>query len=230
MDYNADGKTDLIAGDSEGQVWLFLNVGTKAEPVLAEGVRVEAAGKPIVGTKRTYKQVDGRYVVDEVIPGNHQLSDIYSKLHMADWNADGLPDLLIGHNGTMVWYRNVGELTAPEFTDPESVALEDGSFPSRPSPFVIDWDADGLVDLLVGSEAGPIHFFRNVGTAAEPVLAAGEPLALVGADGDGHSRVRFDVADWNGDGILDIIAGDFYVDRSGDDYRMGGNVWLYLGQ
>ena len=49
MDYNNDGKTDLIAGDSKGQVWIFLNVGTRDKPELAKGVRIKAGGKPIMG-------------------------------------------------------------------------------------------------------------------------------------------------------------------------------------
>ena len=49
MDYNDDGKKDIVAGDTKGQVGLFLNTGSDEAPVLAEGVRVESAGEAIVG-------------------------------------------------------------------------------------------------------------------------------------------------------------------------------------
>jgi len=229
VDYNADGKIDLIAGDSEGQVWLFLNVGTEEEPQLAGGTRIEAAGKPIVGSSRTYKMVDDRYEVDEIIPGNHELADIYSKIHMADWNADGLRDLLIGQNSSIVWYRNVGTESEPKFTDPEQI-FAPGDFPSRPSPYVIDWDGDGNMDLLVGSERPKVLFFRNDGIPEEPKLAEGVDLKLTGEGFDDGYRLRFDVTDWDGDGILDILAGDFYSVREGDDYKSGGRVWFFRGQ
>jgi len=44
VDWDKDGKKDLAAGDTEGSVWFFHNVGTRAEPKLAEGVKIEAAG------------------------------------------------------------------------------------------------------------------------------------------------------------------------------------------
>ena len=227
MDYNADGKIDLIAGDTEGQVWLFLNVGTAKQPKLAKGTRVEAAGKPIVGGRKVYKRVGGKRKLDHVVPGNHELSEKYSKLHMSDWNADGLPDLLIGQNPTMVWYRNVGTKSEPKFTEPEVIVPEEGSFPSRPSPYVIDWDGDGKKDLLVGSERPQVFFFRNVGTSEEPKLAKGVDLKLSGEGFNRGYRLRFDVTDWDGDGILDILAGNFY---SGRKRGSGGNVWFFRGQ
>jgi hypothetical protein len=227
VDYNADGKIDLIAGDTKGQVWLFLNVGTAKQPKLAKGTRVEAAGKPIVGGQKVYKRIDGKFKVDRVVPGNHELSEKYSKLHMADWNADGLPDLLIGQNPTMVWYRNVGTKSEPKFTEPEKIVPEEGRFPSRPSPYVIDWDGDGKKDLLVGSERPQVFFFRNVGTSEEPKLAKGVDLKLSGEGFNGSVRLRFDVTDWDGDGILDILAGNFHSTRRGGP---GGNVWFFRGQ
>lgn len=49
-DFNGDGKKDLLIGhfsDPVGNVVLFLNVGTDADPKFDEGKMVEAAGKPI---------------------------------------------------------------------------------------------------------------------------------------------------------------------------------------
>ena len=71
MDYNNDGKIDLISGDTKGNVWVFLNVGTKRRPELAAGTRVEAGGKAITA-------------------GASALAGKYAWLHMGDWDADGL--------------------------------------------------------------------------------------------------------------------------------------------
>ena len=227
MDWNQDGKTDLIAGDEEGQVWLFLNVGERGEPVLAEGLRVTAGGEPIAGKRKRYRYEGDELVLDEVIPGSHELADIYSKIHMADWNGDGLRDLLVGHSHEVLFYRNSGRRAQPRFENPVLIEVGGEGFPTRPSPFVVDWDLDGTLDLLVGSESSEITFYRNEGTARDPKLAAGRMLELSGDRYHEGYRCRIDVIDWNEDGVLDLLVGNRY--RHSDE-EAGGHIWLFLGR
>jgi hypothetical protein len=209
VDWDNDGKNDVIAGDTQGNVWLFLNTGTKEKPELAKGKLVEADGKPI---KR----------------GSHPLADTYSKLHVADWDGDGLKDLLIGHSRTVVFYKNVGKKTSPQLKAPVLVKIPEGNFPSRPSPYVVDWDKDGKKDLLVGCETAEIRFYRNEGTDKEPKLAAGVVLDLKGpSPGNKGYRWRLDVADWNNDGKLDLLVGNRVRSTKPST---GGNIWLFLGK
>jgi len=210
VDYNNDGKKDLLAGDTRGQVWLFLNTGTDAAPVLAEGVRLESAGNTIVGSSSDKASVMG----------------VYSKMHYADWNGDGLRDILIGHSSAkhdIVMYKNVGTKAEPKFAKPEPVELP-GPTMSRPSPYVFDWDADGTVDLLLGTESAVVYFCRNVGTNKKPKLEKARKLDLVGDGFDKGYRCRIDVADFNGDGKSDIIVGNRYRGVK----PLGGNVWVFL--
>lgn len=225
MDWDNDGKNDLLSGDTEGNVWLFLNLGTKSEPELAEGSRIEADGKAIAGENRKYKQVNGKYELDKVVPASHKLADIYSKIHMADWNDDGLKDLLIGHNDRIVMYKNIGTKSAPRFEAPKEI---EGGFPSRPSPYVVDWDGDGKRDLLVGSERAEVCFYRNTGTNAKPHLVKENNLELKGLGSIAGYRWRIDVTDWNNDGKKDILIGNFYSTKNRG--KNGGNVWLFLGK
>lgn len=211
MDYNNDGKKDLLAGDSKGQVWLFLNTGTDAAPVLAEGVRLESAGNTIVGSSSD---------------SSSSMMGIYSKLHYADWNGDGLRDILIGQSRgghDIVMYKNVGTKSEPKFAKPEPVDLP-GPKMDRPSPYVFDWDGDGKVDLLLGTDRAEVYFCRNVGTNKEPKLEKGKKLDLVGDGFDKGYRCRIDVADFNGDGKSDIVVGNFYSAKK----PSGGNVWVFL--
>ena len=228
MDWNDDGKLDLISGDTKGQVSLFINVGTRTEPKLAEGVRVEAAGKPIEGAQKTYKQVDGKYVVDKVTGGNHKLADVYSKLHFADWDGDGLKDLLIGQSSDILLYKNVGTKAAPKFVDPVALAIPGRNKIDRASPYVYDWDADGIQDLILGTEDGKVLFCRNTGTNKSPELAKDKALDLqsMGADEKGY-RWRIAITDWNNAGKPDLLMGNFY---SGKGQKAGGNVWLFPGK
>ena len=226
MDWNNDGKKDLLSGDTKGQVWLFLNTGTQTEPVLASGVRLEADGKPIVGNPPRYRGSDGKLQV-ETDP--EKLMGIYSKIHFADWNGDGLRDLLVGQSGPnncdLLFYRNIGTQSEPKLAKPERLVLP-GPAMSRPSPYVIDWDGDGRPDLLFGTERPPLYFFRNTGTGQNPKLEKGEPLNLASDEFGKSYRCRIDVTDWNGDGKIDILAGNFYSYQR----PMGGNIWLFLGK
>ena len=219
MDWNNDGKKDLISGDTKGQVWVFLNKGTDEAPELAAGVRVEAYGGPIVAAQ---------YAKGGSASNAQDLMGKYSKLHYGDWNADGLKDLLIGQTGksegNVLFYKNIGTDDAPKFAKPKPLELP-GQKMSRPSPYVVDWDRDGKQDLLFGTERAKVYFFRNTGTNEEPKLEKGQLLDLTGGDFDKGYRCRIDVTDWNEDGKLDLLVGNFYSHKK----PIGGNVWLFLG-
>lgn len=211
MDWNDDGKKDVISGDNKGNVTLFLNVGTAKEPKLAKGKPVEADGKPIA-------------------PGSHKLAEGYAWLHMGDWDGDGLKDLFVGHMSTLVLYKNVGTPSAPRFQSPTLVELPGGERIIRPSAYVVDWDGDGKRDLLVGGEKAAIRFYRNIGTNRIPKLAKGEALDLKGPGSDAGYRWRCDVADWNNDGKKDLLVGNAYSGLQGARRRTSGNIWLFLGK
>ncbi len=222
MDFNNDGKKDLISGDTKGQVWLFNNIGTDEAPVLAAGVRIESDGQPIVGASRVYK--NGQFVNDPT-----QLMGVYSKIDIADYNDDGLVDILIGHSSPaghdIVVYTNTGTKAEPTFGKPEPVTLPKPKM-SRPSPFVIDWDEDGTNDLVCGTDRPAIYFFKNTGTHKKPTYAPGKKIELVGPKFEIGYRCRFDVCDWNNDGKRDLLVGNAYRDNS----PTFGNVWLFLAK
>lgn len=224
MDWNNDGKKDLLCGDSMGQVWVFMNKGTQKEPVLEAGVRVEADGKPIAGVAPQYKKgSDGLY---RLAPNTNDITGVYSKLHFNDWDGDGIKDLLIGQDGPggqdLVWYRNAGTKEAPRFSAVMPIQLPPPGM-ARPSPYLVDLDGDGKVDLLCGTEAARICFFRNTGRADKPEFEPGRLLELKGGNFEEGYRCRIDVVDWNTDGKLDILVGN--CDGQKD---LGGNIWLFL--
>lgn len=86
-------------------------------------------------------------------------------------------------------------------------------------PVVADWDNDGRDDLLLGCGDGSVRWYRNVGSATEPELASREILIRAEDDrdekefGEGSprpgGRSKICVADWNSDGQLDLLVGDF---------------------
>jgi hypothetical protein len=139
-----------------------------------------------------------------------------------DWNGDGLLDLLVGEiRGRVGVYLNEGNTKAFQFAKP-SFLMAAGKEIQVPhgdaGPCVADWDGDGVHDLIVGAGDGSVILYRNEGTAKEPKLAAGVTLvppgtieydaAKVSPQPTRGVRAKVCVADWNGDGKLDLLVGD----------------------
>ncbi|NGM61347.1 VCBS repeat-containing protein [Sphingobacterium sp. SGG-5] len=90
-------------------------------------------------------------------------------------------------------------------------------------PNLVDWDGDGMLDIISGSSAGYIEFFKNAGTNETPrfqnpvrLTASGQEIHIqAGYRGSiqGPQEARWgytspNVTDWNGDGLPDIVLGD----------------------
>ncbi len=158
----------------------------------------------------------------------------YSVPALADWNSDGLPDLLVGEkfdtvSGKIRVYLNSGTATAPVFgsfsyvqaAGTDLVLPATGCLGAYPRFF--DWNQDGRKDLLVGRADGTIQAYLNAGTAANPafmsgsLIQAGDPGAEI--DVDVGDRATFDIIDWNNDGAMDLVAGG-----------LDGKVRVYLNR
>jgi hypothetical protein len=157
---------------------------------------------------------------------------ILGRVAVADWDGDGLPDLLLGGaRGHVLLYPNRGTRTRPDFPSARLLFTADGmpldvGFSS--APLAVDWDGDGITDLLCGAERNRILFFHNAGTNRNPqlvnrgfVLADGKPLALpvepVPKSPPGVYELDYfptlDAVDWNGDGRLDLLCGGYVTGR-----------------
>lgn len=146
----------------------------------------------------------------------------YSVPCCADWNGDGLADLLVGEGGgtlagTVHLFVNSGTPGSPVFgaSSHLQAAGQDLSVPGEGClgafPRVALWNGDLLPDLLVGSANGTVTLFLNEGAPGSPQLGLGQ-LVQVGPAG---SKVAIDVGaratpifeDWNADGRRDLVVG-----------------------
>lgn len=110
-------------------------------------------------------------------------------------------------------------LPAPRFEPPRPFLVQ-GQPVRRESgdsaPTLGDWDRDGDPDLILGAQDGSVVWYPNLGgpglAALGPEQLLIEPLAW-GERGQGRSdkRVKPALFDWNGDGWLDLLLGDYTV-------------------
>jgi len=142
-----------------------------------------------------------------------------SAAHAADWDGDGDYDLIIGDiRGKVYLIPNEGTPESYAFGKEKQLA----SVKSRAGPFTADWDGDGDLDLLVGADDGSVSLFRNTGSAKSPELASAVLLVPSGEKASGRQapkdvrrgkRSKICVTDWNGDGLLDLLVGDFATQK-----------------
>jgi len=208
-DWNGDGKPDLVYGEIYGHVVVMLNQGTATQPNFPEQ----------------------RFVSDA--EGNPIDAGLGAAPLCVDWDGDGVEDLLVGtHWDRILFYRNIGTNAQRKLEYQGLVKIGDAPLEVPHEPVVgrpagvfqrdyypmleaVDWDGDGDLDLLVGGYVtGRIFLFENTGTKGAPNLVSRGPLT---ADGKilnvGDWAAAPTVADFNGDGLPDLITGCFPMSR-----------------
>jgi len=190
-DWNGDGRKDLLVGyQTAGKVALYLNSGSDASPVFTTSVNLRAGGADI----------------NLPSPGNCGAPAPF----VCDYDNDGKRDLLVGDgaNGYVYFYRNTNTDANPILDT--GVRLMAGSsaltVSLRATPYLYDWDGDGLKDLLCGDGYGNVHFFKNIGTAQSPAYAAGTLIQAGGTNLFLGIRSVVRMFDLDGDGAADMVA------------------------
>ncbi len=239
FDWDGDGDTDIVSGNTAGYVGFFENLsGANVEkPKWAAPKYLKAAGqiiRPMAGANGS-------------IQGPAEAKWGYTTLSIADWDGDKLPDLIVNSIwGKVVWYRNTGTRKAPQLAAAQPIEVEwQSEQPAlaygwlrpqgkalltqwRTTPVAVDWNKDGLIDLLMLDQAGYLAFFERAKRDGKMILLAprrafhGENFSvtnsrhnisnasaglmqlnsgLAGASG----RRKLCVVDWDGDGLLDLF-------------------------
>jgi len=226
VDWDGDGDEDIVAGNTAGYVGFIENLGPAEgsdTPAWAAPVRLEAGGR----TLRILAGPNGS------IQGPCEAKWGYTTLSAADWDHDGLPDLVVNSIwGKVVWYRNVGTRTAPKLAAAEAIAVPWPGKPPKPAwnwwdpkdnhlatqwrttPVVVDWNEDGLRDLVMLDHEGYLALFRRARRGDALVLLPGErvfhdetgkPLRLNERSAGKSGRRKLCVADIDGDGRRDLV-------------------------
>jgi len=237
FDWDGDGREDLVCGNSAGHIAFIRNLG----------------GSPVRWAAPQLLEADGQIIREQAGPngsiqGPAEAKWGYSILSVADWDLDGLPDIVTnGIWGRVVWYRNVGTRTAPRLAAAQAVELAPGTTAMAPAwnwwrprgrelvtqwrttPEVIDWNSDGLPDLVMLDGEGYLALYARVRLAdgsltlaAPQRIFAGEKASSYDSNGrptnrqpgllrlnDGvagkSGRRTFCIVDWDGDGERDLL-------------------------
>lgn len=214
VDWDDDGDVDLLMSGYQGWAKVYKNVGVDSDglPRLDGGEFVQQTHPKITGGKQT-------------------------RTVAADWNGDGLMDLVQGGiNGWVTWYENSGTNIDPVFKPEVKLQAEGQAIrfinglrdnpqsPSEPNAgytalVVVDFDRDGDLDLIVGDMRGYQTYFENRGSRRQPELAAGRRIEADGVARSFGWRNQLGVGDLDGDGDLEIVT-TAYTDRRLNIYKV----------
>jgi len=136
-DWNGDGVPDVVIGG------YFAVLGVAYGPL---------AGKD-------------RLTVERVWPkGKEPFRHMTTNPCVADWDGDGLPDLIVGGSTDkrpgvpwqdvvksrgVYWLRNIGTKRAPKLAEPRLLIADDAPWSDITGICVADWNGDGRPDLIV---------------------------------------------------------------------------------
>ncbi len=197
VDYNLDGRKDLLVGTYEGKIVIFINKGTDKTPQFSGYSFLKEKGK-------------------DIDVGSHAAP------FMVDYNNDGLSDLLVGNReGYLIYYENKGSNHNPLFSSP--VVLQDANgldiaVDSYSTPSVLDWNHDNKKDIVLGSGSGTLSLYLNKGSDSDPSFSPPLPIEAEGTEVNVGSFASPFAADINSDGIIDLLIGDGK-----------GDIQVYLG-
>ena len=216
-DWDHDDLPDLIVNSIWGKIVWYRNIGTRSDPELAQA-------EPV--TVDWGQQTPPQPAWNWWHPGPRELATQWRTTPLVtDWDRDGLNDLLmLDHEGYLALFRrkrdadllvltpgariflgqNYDSKHRPQASDGALLRLNVGlaGRSGRRKLCLIDWDGDGLDDLLANSEnVNLLRQVRNQGNVTFEDLGPLSNRRLAG-----HTTSPTTV-DWDSDGRPELLVG-----------------------
>ena len=244
-DFDGDGDTDFIVGESAGFLYYIENLGGTGDNTKF------AAPVKLTDEKGNALVIKAGY--NESLQGTQEAEWGYTVPCACDWDGDGDVDVIVNSvTGRVVWFENIGTATKPQLTQPKPIEVEwegETLYPAgqwwkpegkelvtehRTTPYAIDFNGDGLCDLVMLDHEGYLAFYERYEENGVLKLkqgkrifvdSKGNPIKLsldIGGnfgtnDAGATGRIKIAVVDWDGDGMLDIIVGGTL---NGNNFRL----------
>ncbi|WP_303921207.1 FG-GAP-like repeat-containing protein [Draconibacterium sediminis] len=226
-------KNEPVDVDSRNCYFKFGSRGLTMAIYNSETKIPQVVGANQTGLTRVFQNisVDGvdinevRYAVDatpEHVILRHPV--IHPNVKTITNPKNGLSDLLIGDTGRLWFYPLKGMLNdnTPIYGEPRLVLSKSSDILCGRLPVISpgDVDDDGLVDFLVGNDAGELLFAKNIGSKEAPEFANPVPILVDGKTFQIRAGYQGSIQgppeanwgytcptlyDWNNDGKLDIV-------------------------
>lgn len=203
VDWDDNGILDIVAGNSEGRVLLFINQGTSEKPSFETAQQVTAGGRAIY--------IQPGYVGSVQGPAESRWG--YSCPTITDWNGDGLFDILM-HSAVSRHevYLNIGDSGRPEFDFPEPIYCEGlelhGTWRVQPGVNMLD----ERMAYVILDDDNEFHIYWqidafNVEDGGKLFLEDGSTIGGAYLSAGGTGRLKIVLEDWDLDGKTDMLVG-----------------------
>lgn len=203
VDWDGDGNLDIITGNSQGFIYFFKNFGNNTNFAFATSQKLKYKdGEPIF--------VQGGY--GESTQGPVEARWGYTSPNVIDWDGDGHLDILMGDARSK---HMIIKGSTDGLEDEESLYLNGlnfhGNWRDRPGIAIV---GDSTI-YITFDEDNNFHLYKKADTynlidGGKIKLTDGKLISsdrgLINAYNE-TGRAKFDVVDWDGDGLLDLLVG-----------------------
>ncbi len=246
-DWDGDGDEDLITGNTAGFIEWFENLDGNCPPKWS-------APKRLYANNEIFRIMAGPNLS---IQGPAEAKWGYTVPFVADWNMDGLPDIILNSIvGKIIWLQNIGTRTQPLLAAAQPLKVDWEETPPKPAwnwwdpepgelvvqwrtrPIVVDLNEDGLNDLVVIDHEGYLSFFEQKKGDDKLILMPGKRifyddkgklLRLNPKKAGSSGRRKIDLVDWDNDGDFDLLINSVNTALYQNIGKKGDFVFHYHG-